>query len=85
MKVLASAIAVPAMGLASGGEVVLVACVLGAVCIVCATFCYLLITRPEVAPRLEWRKGRIKLRFERLPTRLRDHAPGAEPDHGDQA
>jgi hypothetical protein len=63
------------LGLASGSDIALVACVLGAVCVICVTFCYLLIARPEVAPRLVVKKGRVKLRFERLPKRPGNHDP----------
>lgn len=69
MKIRPPVIAVPALGLVSF-NVTTAAIALVVAIGVCAIFCYLLITRTGVAPRLKLGKGKRELGFERLPPRV---------------
>lgn len=70
MKVVAPVLLAPAVLFAPWGMATL-GLVLGTVLVV-LVFCYLLITRSEVAPDIKLSKRGLKLRFKRLPARLGD-------------
>lgn len=75
MKILITVFALPALGFASGSSMLLLACLVAAIVIAGGGFCYLLITRPEVAPRYKRGDDGVEFGFERLPERSRgdDH------------
>lgn len=68
MKGLSPVFGVPSITVASG-EVTALAAIFLAVFILLLGFCYLLITRTEVAPHISLTKRGLKLRFKRLPAR----------------
>lgn len=69
MKALLPVILLPVLGFASGNNMILLACLVVAIVIAVAAFCYLLITRPEVTPRYKRGDDGVEFRFERLPKR----------------
>jgi hypothetical protein len=69
MKILGPVLAVPAAVLVSWNMTTVVLALVMAF-VVLIVFCYLLITRPEVAPDIDLSRRGLKLRFRRLPSRL---------------